>query len=170
MIRQSSFSRVYLPVTIGVDIFYVTALPLVVSFKEAKVYRSQIFIHFTVSHEKIISFISPNLTDVHSLIIPSVTCQTGMVIEYQSFRIIILRDYCLVIGYIKTDTITESAFQLILPIDGQLPTTITESRIIYFCTVVFTDTSDSRNCFSRTNHIMRCTLVNISSYCQTVIQ
>ena len=110
------------------------------------------------------------ITHGHSLIIPSVTCQTGMVIEYQSFRIIILRDYCLVIGYIKTDTITESAFQLILPIDGQLPTTITESRIIDLRTVIRTNTSEIRNSFSRSNHVARGTLINIGSNRQSVIQ
>ena len=170
MVVQRTFSRIHFPVAIDIDILQVTCLPQIICLKEREVLTLKVIVHFPVGHEKVVGHESPYLADIHTLIISFITRQTGMIIINDTFRIIILGYNSLIIEQIKTYPIAEPAFQLILPVDGKFPTTVTQSGIVYLCTVVRYNAADGRNSFGRANHIFRRALIGIERYGKTVIE
>ena len=117
VICQCTLARIDFSVVIWIYIFHIASLPLITRLKETKVYRFEVFIHFTVGSEEVIGLESPDFADIHSLIVTFVTCQTGMIIVKQAFGIIIFRNYSLIIGNIEPDTVAKATFQSILPVD-----------------------------------------------------
>ena len=169
MICQSTFTSVYPTVTIGIDIFQVTATPEIIRFECCQVYISQVIINFTVRQEKIVCTIPPYFANIHTFIVTFIGSQTCMIIVNDTFRIIILRHHRLVVEHIEADSIAETTFQFIIPAHGKFPSTIAQSSIVYFCTVIRSNTTDARNRLSRTDHVTCRTLIEVSGNRQTVL-
>ena len=87
-----------------------------------------------------------------------------MIIVNDTFRIIILGHDSLVVKYIETDSIAKTTFQFIIPTYRKFPTTVTQSGIVHFSTVIRSNATDTWDRLCRTNHVTCRTLVEVGSY------